>query len=102
MRLGSRSFVSKSNHCQQGYFEPDEIQQNFQVVTGAQVTEILLSKTPSELFRATGVHVVNTADGSEWTAYATKEIILSAGSIGTPQLLELSGKVILQFRTFKI
>jgi len=32
-----------------------------------------------------------TADGKQYTAVAGKEVILSCGTVQTPQLLELSG-----------
>lgn len=69
------------------------------VLTGARVTKILLSKPGNDtLVCARGASFV-TSDGSSYTVSAKKEVILSAGSIQTPQLLELSGignKTILQ------
>lgn len=39
--------------------------------------------------RVTGV--TYTKSGEEFTVSAEKEVILSAGAVGTPQILELSG-----------
>jgi choline dehydrogenase-like flavoprotein len=54
------------------------------VVTGALVTRILLSGR-----RAAGVEYLK--DGEAHTVYASREIILSAGAVNTPQILMLSG-----------
>jgi choline dehydrogenase len=57
---------------------------NLSVVTGAHVTRVLLEGT-----RAVGVEWVR--DGKLGSAAATAEVILSAGAIQSPQLLQLSG-----------
>jgi choline dehydrogenase len=60
---------------------------NFELWTRAQVTRLLLEGDGA--LRCTGVEVWN---GSERiTATAAREVLLCAGSIGTPQILELSG-----------
>ncbi len=62
---------------------------NFEMWTGAQVAKLLLETTPSGQQRCTGVQVWN---GKEMiTAHATGEVILSAGAVGSPQILQLSG-----------
>jgi len=47
--------------------------------------------TDGEQPRCTGVRVAGASSGSETLALASREVILSAGSIGSPQLLQLSG-----------
>jgi len=47
--------------------------------------------TDGEQPRCTGVRVAGARSGSETLALASREVILSAGSIGSPQLLQLSG-----------
>jgi len=59
---------------------------NLTILTGAQVTRVLLS----DAFEATGVEY-RTASGETRTVHATKEVILSAGAVGSPHLLMLSG-----------
>ncbi|WP_399679079.1 GMC family oxidoreductase [Xenophilus sp.] len=62
---------------------------NFELWTGAQVTRLVVEAQPDGPPRCTGVQVWN---GSELvTASATREVLLCAGSIGSPQLLQLSG-----------
>jgi choline dehydrogenase len=62
---------------------------NFEVWTSSQVSRLLVEAQPDGSKRCTGVNVWN---GKEMvTAHASREVILSAGSIGSPQILQLSG-----------
>jgi len=62
---------------------------NLEVISGAQVTRLIVEGGPGEL-RATGVEY-RTADGQAAIARAGKEVVLSAGAVGSPQILMLSG-----------
>ena len=62
---------------------------NLVVIPHAHVQRVLLEDGADGLV-ATGVEY-RTADGSVETVTATKEVVLSAGAIGSPQLLLLSG-----------
>ena len=62
---------------------------NLTVICGAQVTKVILEGGPGGL-RATGVEY-RTGDGATVVAEAAKEVILSAGAVGSPQILMLSG-----------
>jgi choline dehydrogenase len=66
---------------------------NFELWTNAQVSKLMVEKNSGadtqRALRCTGVQVWN---GSEMViAHARAEVILSAGSIGSPQILQLSG-----------
>ena len=62
---------------------------NFTLWTGAQATKLLLASQSDASRRCTGVQVRN---GQELvTVHARHEVILSAGAINSPQLLQLSG-----------
>ncbi|EKM78089.1 hypothetical protein AGABI1DRAFT_114921 [Agaricus bisporus var. burnettii JB137-S8] len=63
---------------------------NLTVAINATVTGILLEKDGDET-RAVGVEFANSKGGPRFTARAKKEVILSAGSIHSPQILLLSG-----------
>jgi choline dehydrogenase len=66
------------------YLRPALRRRNLEVATGARATRVLFSGTA-----ATGVEYLR--GGSRLTATARREVLLSAGAIGSPQLLELSG-----------
>jgi len=62
---------------------------NFELWTGAQVSQLVIERQADGTQRCTGARIWN---GHEMvTAHATREVILSAGSIGSPQILQLSG-----------
>ena len=62
---------------------------NFEMWTSAQVSKLLMETLPNGQQRCTGVEVWN---GREMvTAHATQSVVLTAGAIGSPQLLQLSG-----------
>lgn len=68
------------------YYEPAKNRSNYHLVTYSYVNEILFDG-----LTATGVNIVSRADNSSYTAYACKEIIMAAGAVHTPALLQLSG-----------
>ncbi|MGH0001911.1 GMC family oxidoreductase [Pseudovibrio ascidiaceicola] len=77
-RKGVRWSTSK------GFLKPAENRGNLKVLTNAQATALVFGGR-----RATGVCMM--VNGEMATAACTGEIILSAGAIGSPQILELSG-----------
>jgi choline dehydrogenase len=62
---------------------------NFEMWTGVQVTRLLVERGADGALRCTGCEV-QTPHGPE-TARASAEVLLSAGAVGSPQLLQLSG-----------
>jgi choline dehydrogenase len=62
---------------------------NFEMWTSAQVAKLAIETQPDGSQRCTGVQV--WASTEMVTATATREVILCAGSIGSPQILQLSG-----------
>ena len=62
---------------------------NFEMWTAAQATRLVVERQPDGTQRCTGVQVWT---GDEMvTAHASQEVILSAGAVNSPQLLQLSG-----------
>lgn len=78
MRNGWRSSASSA------FLRPSMGRANLTVTTGAQVSRILFEGT-----RAVGVEWVE--DGALRSARASREVILSAGAVQSPQILQLSG-----------
>jgi choline dehydrogenase len=68
-----------------GYLNPAKKRPNLTILTGAHVQRIVIDEG-----RATGV-VYTDEHGATQQLEAGKEVILSAGAIGSPQLLMLSG-----------
>ncbi len=62
---------------------------NFEMWTNAQVSRLLLENQPDGGTRCAGVQVWNGQ--AMVTANASHAVVLSAGAIGSPQLLQLSG-----------
>ncbi|WP_315124971.1 GMC family oxidoreductase N-terminal domain-containing protein [Comamonas antarctica] len=62
---------------------------NFEMWTMAQATKLIVETQPDGRRRCTGVEVA-TGDGIE-TVHATAEVLVCAGAINSPQLLQLSG-----------
>ncbi len=79
----------KRSSTYHAYLEPALDRDNLTVVTGAHVERILLDRDGDRV-RATGV-AYRTADGAHEEVVAGTEVVLSAGAIGSPHLLLLSG-----------
>ena len=79
---GTRSYAGTA------YYQPNVSRPNFTVLTEAQVNKITLSRHDGQIF-ATGVDF--TSFGFKYHVKAEHEVLLCAGSIQSPQILELSG-----------
>ncbi|KZL75639.1 gmc oxidoreductase [Colletotrichum incanum] len=80
----TRSFAASA------YYTPEVAQRsNLVVLTESLVKKIVFDNTEGDV-SVTGVQII-TKDGQERTVSAKIEVVLSAGSLQTPQLLELSG-----------
>ena len=75
---GVRSSASRE------YLDPVKSRKNLTIVTGALAEKVLLEGKQA-------VGLVYSVNGKKQSAKASKEVILSAGSIGSPHLLQLSG-----------
>ncbi|KAJ7223140.1 alcohol oxidase [Mycena pura] len=88
----SRMSIDRSagirSYSANAYFKESCGRPNLHSVTGARASKISFTKG-AKGFTATGVKFI--VGSATYTANARKEVILSAGSVQTPQLLELSG-----------
>lgn len=81
-RTGTRS------SSRAAYYDPVARRSNFHLLTGHKALEILFEEGNLE---ASGVLVRSRADNSTFSVSATKEVVLAAGGIFTPHLLQRSG-----------
>lgn len=71
---------------------PNEDRPNLTVLTGQYVSRInFADRNGSDTITATGVTFTPSQGAEEYTATASDQVILSAGVIGSPHLLQLSG-----------
>ena len=70
------------------YYEPNSTRKNLVVLTEATAREVVHEQDNGK-WTAKGVKF--SCGGAEFTVAASKEVILSAGTVGSPHLLELSG-----------
>lgn len=68
------------------FLRPARLRKNLHVALFAHVTRVIMDESNK---RALGVEFIR--DGHKRAVYAKREVILSAGAIGTPHLLMLSG-----------
>ncbi|KAJ7116266.1 alcohol oxidase [Mycena crocata] len=73
-------------YASNAYYTPNANRKNLILLTGAQVTKVVFDKHTAV---ATGVEY--SVANETYTANVSKEVILAAGSLKTPQILELSG-----------
>jgi choline dehydrogenase len=71
------------------FLRPIAQRRNLQIETGAQVMRILLAQDANGAARCTGVEYVR--GGHRHTVQAKQEVLLCAGAVSTPQILQLSG-----------
>lgn len=80
MRRGSRASTAKS------FLRPVRLRKNLHIALFTHVTKVLMDPVTK---RALGVEYIR--DGAYQKVFAKREVILSAGAIGSPHLLMLSG-----------
>ncbi|KAI8442526.1 hypothetical protein MSG28_006002 [Choristoneura fumiferana] len=80
-RNGSRLSVARA------FLRPAKHRANLHVMLNATVSRILINQTTRQAY---AVEVKNSFGGTE-VIFANNEIILSAGAVGSPQILQLSG-----------
>lgn len=78
-----RSFAGNS------YWKPFATRRNLHTITGALVNNIIFSSDRTGDLVATGLNF--TANNQSFIANASREVIISGGTMKSPQILELSG-----------
>ena len=83
-RRGVRWNASKA------FLRPVQSRPNLQVRTGAQVRRLVFDRLPDGRLRCSGVEL-QPSSGAPVMLRAAQGVVLAAGAIGTPQILQLSG-----------
>ncbi|KAI1075012.1 aryl-alcohol dehydrogenase [Whalleya microplaca] len=76
----------KRSYATRGYYEPNKDRPNLKVICNALVHKVLLNEQNDT---ATGVEFSH--EGTMYQVVAKREVLVCAGAIKTPQILELSG-----------
>ncbi len=76
-------------NASKAFLRPVQQRRNLEVHTGAMVTRLVIERRGDGALHATGVEV-RMRDGMQ-TLRAARAVVMTAGAIGTPQLLQLSG-----------
>ena len=79
------------SHARNGYYDPVKSRSNLILATGTTVNEILFDQNFFTGYKANGVQYVSRSDKTVKKVYASREVIMAAGAVFTPQLLQLSG-----------
>ncbi|CAN9327524.1 unnamed protein product [Alternaria sp. RS040] len=67
-------------------YDRDAVRPNYHILPNTAVSRVVF-----ENLTAIGVDHISTADDTKGTVQASKEVIIAAGSVHTPQILQLSG-----------
>ncbi|KAI9451422.1 GMC oxidoreductase [Lactarius psammicola] len=94
--IGASTFLSfidkgKRNSAAEAYLSPNVLSRpNLTIAVNTMVEKILFDESGAEP-RAIGVEVSKSPKSPKYRVRATREVILTAGAVGTPHLLLLSG-----------
>jgi choline dehydrogenase-like flavoprotein len=91
-------YTQTRSYARTAYYDPVQNRTNYNIITGQKVVKINFNRDGGDQKRndrklsAKSVKIVSRNDNSSIvTVSARKEIILAAGAIHTPQILQLSG-----------
>lgn len=74
----------------EAYYESAAQRQNFHLITGQQVSRIV-TDIKNGTVKVVGVEFASSSEAPRKTVNAKKEVVLAAGALVTPQLLQVSG-----------
>ncbi|KAH8585896.1 hypothetical protein B0O99DRAFT_529793 [Bisporella sp. PMI_857] len=82
--------TKQRSYAANAYLDPVRSRPNLTILTETTVTKVLLERPSADDAVAKGVQFTSK-DGSSKTIGVRKEVVISAGAINSPRLLELSG-----------
>jgi choline dehydrogenase-like flavoprotein len=83
--------TGERSHARNAYYDPISQRPNLKVMLEMLVTELVFDSDAQGKLTATGVKLTDLKSGAVTTVYARKEVVLAAGAMNTPKLLQLSG-----------
>ena len=82
--------TGERSQARNSYYDPVKAtRSNLKLLLRTEATELVLDS--KKKLTAKGVKILDKATGKTATVYAKKEVVLAAGSVNTPKLLQLSG-----------
>lgn len=85
------SSTARRSDSYTAYLEPALSRDNLYVLFETNVTRLVGTGSHHDVSTLKAVEIAADASSPRYRVSATKEVILSAGSVGTPQILQLSG-----------
>jgi choline dehydrogenase-like flavoprotein len=82
--------TGERSHARNSYYDPVAERSNLKVLLETLATELVFDSGKNGLI-ARGVKITDKKTGVSTTVYAKKEVVLAAGAVNTPKLLQLSG-----------
>ncbi|KAL1642160.1 hypothetical protein SLS61_009821 [Didymella pomorum] len=79
----------RRSSAEEAYYDSVVMRENFHLIAGHQATRILTCT--DRTVKATGVEFAASSNATAQSVKAKREVILAAGSLHTPQLLQVSG-----------
>ncbi|OAL46690.1 alcohol oxidase [Pyrenochaeta sp. DS3sAY3a] len=81
--------TGERSHARNSYYDPVSQRSNLKILTETEATELIFDS--GKKLSIKGVQVKDKKSGKTSTFYAKKEVVLAAGAVNTPKLLQLSG-----------
>lgn len=83
--------TGERQHARLAYYDTVASRSNLHVLLETVANELVFDTNSSKRLVARGVKVTDKKTGKTKTVYAKREVVLAAGAINTPKLLQLSG-----------
>ncbi|KAF1944046.1 alcohol oxidase [Clathrospora elynae] len=81
--------TGERSHARNSYYEPIATRSNLKMLLQTVATELVFDS--GKKLTAKGVKITDKKTGKSTTVYAKKEVVLAAGAVNTPKLLQVSG-----------
>lgn len=81
--------TGERSHARNSYYDPISVRSNLKLLLETTATELVFNT--GKKLTAKGVKITDRRTGTSTTVFAKKEVVLAAGSVNTPKLLQLSG-----------